>query len=127
MKKMIMLILALASLACLETAQTEPTPARATVVTLSATPTEIDSAEVGPASQETTSPPEPSPQVAMCGTITASEAVNLRADPTEHSRVLYWLPAKDKVTVIDRKGAWWKVTALEYTGYVKADYIKECE
>lgn len=61
-----------------------------------------------------------------CGVIVAANAVNLREFPTEHSRVLTWLISAEKVTVI-QFGTWWKVMAGEYIGYVKADYIRECE
>ena len=101
--KLIMLILALASLACLQT----------TIPAVTMVPT------------ATTPPSNLTPDIS-CGLITALKAVNLREKPTEHSRVLYWLPALTQVTVLERDD-WWKVTFENYTGFVKADFIRECD
>ena len=127
--KLIMLILALASLACLQTT----IPAVTMVPTATTPPSNLTPDNYGafahPASSTSSHlTPETwhrTPDIS-CGLITALKAVNLREKPTEHSRVLYWLPALTQVTVLERDD-WWKVTFENYTGFVKADFIRECD
>lgn len=122
------LALALASLACLQSAlQIEPseTPAPATVPAVALSATQEPEIESG-AVLELASPEMTRANTATCGTITVVKVVNLREAPTEHSRVLTWLPAFAQVEVIER-GEWWKVKAGPFTGYVKSNFIQECE
>lgn len=125
MNKFILLILslALASLACLQTTmQIEPdgtsAPTAVPAASLFATPEEQE--EYSGAVYEV---PEVAP--ILCAVVTV-ERVNVRRDATYHSPVIYWLYAKDAVKIVQR-GAWSKIESREGIGYVRADYLKESE
>jgi len=126
--KILILSLALASLACLQTAmtaQSEPTsaPSAASTPLLpeSAPRTEIESGEVF--------------EIQTCAIVTAIRALNLREQPSEKSKAISWLPARTIVVVVGRVGDWWKVESAVGTGYpgeiirgyARAKYLQESE
>ena len=92
----------------------------------STSPTPKATAESEPAAGAVFEVPQVTPTAKACGIVTAVKAVNMRAQPTIHSRVIKWLPAKTEVIVL-AQGDWWMVQAGEQIGYVKAEYIGECE
>lgn len=124
---LLFLPLMLASLACLET-------------TITATP------PTGPAK---TSEPEASPQAAsleepasgvvfepetwsvtpetLCAIVTADQALNLRAEPNENSRIIKWLRAGEIVTITSVFQEWRGVTTKTATGYAHSAYLTETE
>lgn len=112
----ILLLTMLVILACLPVAslppQPEPTP-------LIATP----SPEEEPASG-TVYQVEPTESRA-CATVTALEALHLRADQSETARVITWLSAQTQVTLLDASGKWWKIAAQDGTvGYANSAYLE---
>jgi len=115
------LILSLASLACLQTAmvadiQTPGAPTQTAILQ------EIESGEVfEPTAWEAT------PQT--CAIVTASKALNLRTEPSEKAIIITELLNGNMVVVIGRVGEWWRVETPFGTGYAKADYLQEtgCE
>jgi uncharacterized protein YgiM (DUF1202 family) len=119
MKKNIMILTcaALLSLACLQTAVLQT----AAPGTPSAIPSVTEAA---------TSTQEPTATAQACAVVTASEALNVRAQPNEHGNILGWLAADDVIRVEDAAGEWWLVSAdPSLTGYVRAAYLarRECE
>jgi uncharacterized protein YgiM (DUF1202 family) len=62
-----------------------------------------------------------------CATVTASEALHLRAEPNDKAQVLAYLKNGEQVRILD-VGAWWKIEAQGKTGYANAKYLQEgCE
>ena len=119
------LILTLASLACMTSipngrpapaAATTPPPANGSVLP---TPEENPAGAVFEI---------PEPQgLHMCATVTASEALNLRAGPSEKAEHLAYLLSGEQVEVIDL-GGWWKVeTKAGRVGYANSKYLREEE
>ena len=123
--KLALLLLALASLACLETTITAtPTPIAETVE-----PT--DSPQV--ASQEPAAGAVIEPETwtvtpeTLCAIVTADQALHLRAEPNENSRVIKWLRAGELVTITSAFQEWRGVTAGTATGYAHGAYLEETE
>lgn len=116
----LLVILSLASLACLQTAaMTIP----ATAPAPTSTPVEYAYG----AEPESGAVFEAPTESRTCATVTAIFSLTLRKEPDENSNAIYWLPAKTNVLVIGTVGAWWQVSADGYTGYAKADYLQESE
>ena len=118
--KFAILVLALASLACLETviSRSSITPATNLLVTPWASQEEPYSGAVYeiPIAAETNN----------CATVTAIRSLNLREKPSTKSRVITWLPADAEVRIVGKVGDWWKITTNgAATGYAYADYLKE--
>ena len=116
----LLVILSLASLACLQTAaisNSATTPAPANTPVEYAYGAEPESGAVF----------EVPTKARTCATVTAIFSLTLREEPNEKSNAIYWLPAKTNVLVIGTVGAWWQVSADGYTGYAKADYLQESE
>jgi uncharacterized protein YgiM (DUF1202 family) len=67
------------------------------------------------------------PETQSCAIVTATKALNLRAEPNEKASIITELLNGNIVIVIGRVGEWWKVQTDDYTGYAKADYLKESE
>lgn len=116
------LVLALAQIACLQSAiPSAPTAA--------VTPPATESGSV-PSTANTEDPagavfwPTEETREPMCATVTASEALHLRAEPSEKGAHLAYLSAGQKVTVREL-GAWWKIEADGQTGYANAKYLQE--
>ena len=111
--------LALASLACLQTA--EP------FVTYPAdTPTPISDSTTVPAAAVAS--PTSANAKRLCALVIADEALHLRAKRTERSRALDYLMNGEQVTVIDPAGRWWKIqTHNGKVGYANAKYLQEGE
>lgn len=119
----ILIITMLINLACLQTAMiseipTDPAPTKTAVLQETSEP------ESGAVFEPDTWNVEPETQ---CAIVTAVQALNLRAEPSEKANVTYWLPADKIVKVIGRVGDWWKVEADNRTGYARADYLQETE
>jgi len=119
--KILLLILALSSIACLQTAiiADAPTPAPSTPTAI--LPEETEAHEVLTA--------ESQPLKATCAIVTAIQSLNLREKPSEKSAKVTekGLPAKNIVIIIGKVGDWWKVESALGTGYARADYLKETE
>ena len=65
--------------------------------------------------------PEP-----LCATVTADEALHLRAEPSEKAEHIQYLHNGEQVTVLNLAGRWWKVqTATGRTGYANSRYLQE--
>ncbi len=118
----LLVILSLASLACLQTAMVADIPAAPTQTAMQIQTSEPES---GAVYQLDT--PETASLDVTCATVTAIFSLTLRAEPSENSNAIYWLPAQSKVQVTGTVGAWWQVSADGYTGYAKADYLQESE
>jgi uncharacterized protein YgiM (DUF1202 family) len=120
------LVLTLASLTCLQTimptasAETsEPVPPTATAMQ--------DPQEDYAGAVFYPEVPESTPTTGFCATVTASQALHMRAEPNDKAAVLAYLKAGEQVKVIDL-GRWWKIEAHGKTGYANAKYLQEgCE
>lgn len=125
--KLFLLVLALASLACLETAVlTESAPSAAVTPPLTESSLRSQEPESGAVYQLV--PTEEARPDPICATVTANKALHLRAEPSEKSRVITWLYAGQVVRIIRKESDWWMVEAGSIvTGYARADYLKESE
>ena len=124
MKKIpiVFLFVALASLACLSTAEpfaTYPadTPTAAAVVVTD------QAVEISP-TPDATITAEPR----MCARVIALDALHLRKGPSEKDIVLSWLLRNDIVVVVDQVNPeWWHIESALYSGYARAIYLQESE
>ena len=120
----VVLCLALSSLACLQSAMMPPAP----VVTMAptfATQTAAPVSEILPSAL-----PSATSAAERCAVVIASDALNLREGLSVHSQVLTWLDRGDVVHVVDlSNGDWWKVEYAGVTGFVRSIYLQErmCE
>lgn len=119
------LVLMLVNLACLQTASpyvTDPAPTETAVLDedgYSGTVYEI---------------PTPAPS-RKCARVTAAQSLYVREGQSEKTRVIFWLPANETVTILDDSADWWLVTrpgpvTLEPSqGYANSAYLErsECE
>ena len=103
--KTLLIILALASLACVQSAALPRT-----------TP------EAGTTAPVTALSPTRSP---ICAQTTT--ALHLRAMPNANAGTLDWLSARQIVTVRSKLQDWWLITAGERTGFARAKYLQETE
>ena len=63
-----------------------------------------------------------------CARVIASDALNLRMEASEQSRILAWLKNNDIVVVVDASNAdWWYVESPLMSGYVRSVYLQESE
>jgi len=62
-----------------------------------------------------------------CATVTASEALHIRAAPSEKAKVIGYLHNGEQVTIIRSVGAWWRIQTAVVEGYSKAEYLTEAE
>ena len=61
----------------------------------------------------------------LCATVTAIEALHLRAEPSEKAEHIQYLMSGEQVTVLDPAGRWWKVeTAAGRTGYANSKFME---
>ena len=65
--------------------------------------------------------------VPRCATVTASEALHIRAEPSEKATVIGYLHNGEQVIIVDSRGAWWKIDTGPLQGYSKAEFLKEAE
>jgi uncharacterized protein YgiM (DUF1202 family) len=127
MKKIIMLImcLALMSLACLESAAVvnQPSAVSGDVVTATAVESIVPTVTKGLDTPAATRPAKVS-----CAKVIASDALNLRMQASEQSRILAWLKNNDVVVVVDTSNAdWWFVQSAVLSGYVRSVYLQKSE
>ena len=122
--KLSFLALTLAMLACMTTVEPYATYPADPAPTGTATGGAVQTEE--PFSGAVYEPIAESQALKACAVVTASEALHLRAEPTEKSRVLAYLMSGQQVEIITATGAWWKVRA-EQTGWAKAEYLREEE
>ena len=62
----------------------------------------------------------------LCATVTAIEALHLRAKPSEKAEHIQYLTNREQVEVLDPAGRWWKVrTARNVEGYANSRYLQE--
>jgi uncharacterized protein YgiM (DUF1202 family) len=128
MKKILFLILALAlmSLACLESAAVSNQPAVISEKQTTAAVTDMPTADVSIATL--TPSPSPKKQGETCARVIASDALNLRMESNEQSRILAWLKNNDVVIVVDTSNAdWWYVESPLMSGYVRSSYLQKSE
>ena len=123
MKKHILLFLPII-LACMTT--TEP------FATYPAgTPTVVQTSATSPAIPKLTSEPDSGAVfiqiVPRCATVTASEALHIRARPSEKAEVIGYLHNGEVVIVMRSGGAWWKIDTGIVQGYSKARFLQESE
>jgi len=63
-----------------------------------------------------------------CARVIALDALNLRKGPSEKDIVLAWLKNNDIVVVVDQSNAdWWHIESAVYSGYARAIYLQESE
>lgn len=109
------LLLPLFLLACVvSSVQAIPTPSPESTIALPATP----QAQI---STETAESP--------CGVVIALKSLNLRVLPSEDSAAdPQGLQRGDELTVVSKESGWWYVEVADgRRGYVKAEYVVECE
>jgi len=116
-----MLITSLACLQTVMTTQSEPA-SEPTLV-----PASFSTPEQEPESGAVFDFPTPESAMQTCAIVTASKALNLRTEPSEKASIITELLNGNMVVVIGRVGEWWKVSTDGYSGYAKADYLKESE
>jgi transcriptional regulator of nitric oxide reductase len=131
MKNLILLILCLAltSLACLSTGQVSAFPTASPVATESLVP----AAELVQEQDVISPSPQPSPsgrgsEAEMCAVISAVQALHLRsaANPTSH--VMAFMRSGEVVWLISRSNAdWWLVRRGRLVGYARSKYLAEME
>lgn len=65
--------------------------------------------------------------VPRCATVTADEALHIRAEPGEKSKVLGYLHNGEQVIIMQSTGAWWKIRTATVDGWSKAEFLQESE
>ena len=107
---MFILMLAFGSMACFM-------PAKTITPTQAITPAQVNYIPQPTNTQQ--------PQQAVC-TVNA-ESLNIRTAPEglEESKVLGWLYAGDLATITEARGAWFKVTARGFNGWIKKTYCSQ--
>ena len=65
--------------------------------------------------------------VPRCATVTASEALHIRARPSEKAAVIGYLHNGEQVIIMQSIGAWWKIDSGAVEGYSKAEFLQEAE
>ena len=124
MKKILILILCLAlmSLACLQSAVlVQP------ITASSKTESSVSEPTTNPVKGFATSVATQSAAPA-CAKVIAIEALNVRNAPNETAVVLAWLKSGEVVQVINKTNAdWWRVKSTAKVGYVRSSYLKESE
>jgi hypothetical protein len=127
MKKLILLILPILSLACLSTGYAGFTPSAGPARTKTAIPPTPPTRMVVPPS---TAIPDPA-----CATVN-TDSLHVRYEPNEHAQAIGWVTEGTVVKILDDSGDWWKINGAgiddqgrqaRMTGYVNSDFLKECE
>lgn len=82
-----------------------------------------------PTPAQKTGVPAISTATPTCGMVIALKSLNLRAAASEDSQAdPQGLQRGDRLTVIDRLSGWWYVQVADgRKGFVKAEYVVECE
>jgi len=110
----ILILLTLASIACLETTITAATDRKPTT-----TNPEPDSGAVYEI---------PAPQTAtQCATVTAIQSLHLRAEPNEKARVVGYLFNGESVTILTNGALWWEISTQQGRGWSRAKYLQAGE
>jgi uncharacterized protein YgiM (DUF1202 family) len=132
------LILILASLACMTTTipggtftaeENDQVTCIEPMCQLAPTQTAIAAAGTAetsePAAGEVFEIPTPGP---LCARVTAIQSLHLRAQPNEQARVLAYLDNGEQVRVI-AFGKWWKIDTTKGEGFSNAKYLEltECQ
>lgn len=65
--------------------------------------------------------------VSTCLTVTASNALHVRAAPSAHSPALDWLLRGQRIQGLRLEGDWWQVEMNDTIGYVNADFVRVCD
>jgi uncharacterized protein YgiM (DUF1202 family) len=124
MNRMIVLILCLAliSLACLSTASPMVTyPADTPTAGATASADEVFDLPVSQISSATATNK-------LCAVVIAAEALHLRIDANEHARILTWLKNGEVVQVVsDANIDWWRIDARGVSGYARSIYLQIVE
>jgi hypothetical protein len=124
MKKItiVILCLALISLACVQTSGPYWTPGPETAT---ATATATQYLRIG---QTLTKTPTATPAPQICAVVVAIEALHVRIEPDENAGNLTWLKNGDVVNVLDQADAdWWFIERDGLSGYARSIYLKESE
>jgi len=120
--KRLIILLALASLACMTTVEpyatypADPTPTQTAILQTE----ESASGAVFEIENQKS-------QIKNCAIVIAIESLHLRAEPSEKSQVLKYLYHGDPVKVLAREQKWWSVQAENNTGWAKAEFLAESE
>jgi uncharacterized protein YgiM (DUF1202 family) len=118
---LMIIILTLASLACLETTIPTPAASRPTPTqTARPTPDEDPAGAVFDTNIWLT------PRAELCAEVTASQALHMRDEAGETGLVIGYLYSGEQVKVLEL-GDWWKIEAHGMTGYANAKYLQEEE
>lgn len=124
MKKLTIVILCLAlnSLACLTTSGPYWTPGPETPAPMIMT----DEPPAGAVYEIPISTAAAEPRT--CARVIAIDALNLRKGPSEKDIVLAWLKNNDIVVVVDKVDPnWWRIESAVMSGYARAIYLQEVE
>lgn len=121
MKRILTLItIILAACGPIDYGMTAPTAGSARLLTTGETPEPPEEENAAGAVFEI-----PTIESRMCATVTADEALHLRAAPNEKATHIEYLTAGQVVTVLDL-GPWWKIkTEAGQVGYANARYLAE--
>lgn len=121
--KLSLIILALAQIACMQSASRGPAESATPAPTSTPLPLPLMVKIEEPASGAVYEVPEPK---RLCAIVNAN-ALHLRTEASENGRIITWLDYGQRVVVLTHAGNWWTVKAGELTGYVKAEYLTETE
>lgn len=121
--KLSLIILALAQIACMQSASRMPAEQATPAPTSTPLPLPLMVKTEEPAAGTVYEVPEPQ---RTCAIVNA-HALHLRREANESGQIITWLDYGQRVVVLTQTGEWWTVTAGELTGYVKAEYLTETE
>ena len=113
------------SIACLQTAimpkEQEPTPATPPQTAMQDLEEPASGAVYEPETRNVT------PKTRTCAIVTADQSLWIRAEPSEKSQAISWLPAGAIIEIKAREGDWWYVKSADATGFARAVYLQETE
>ena len=116
--------LIISQIACLQSALSTPAPT--TTPTSAALPQRtLEEPASGAVFEMPDAPIASEEPVTLC--VTAETAVHLRELPDSNSQVQGFLTAKMEVRKLGEDDGWTLVRAGEQTGYVKSEYLGECQ
>lgn len=118
----LIICLALTSLACLQTVGAVAPESSVITVTAPATSTLVHVAEPTLTKVATAAAP-------LCAVVSANKALHLRREANERAVVLAWLMHGDVVRVVPagQSGDWWFIEHEGVYGYARSKYLQEGE
>jgi len=125
MKKRLVVVLislALMSLACLQSARISTAQAVTMAPTFATQTQTVTPIPTFPLQGEGAAPVE------LCALVIAEEALNVREGLSVHSQILTWLNSGDVVRVLDQSNAdWWRIEHAGVSGYTRSIFLEEKE